>query len=51
VRANGKIVAGAGCAWLKKSNVEVQSGNTVVVPLDAGEMRPLPIWTVVTSMS
>jgi hypothetical protein len=28
----------------------VEPGDTIVVPLDAERMRPLPLWTAVTTI-
>jgi protein involved in polysaccharide export with SLBB domain len=50
VRANGSVVGTSGGAWFSRSSDEVQPGDTVVVPLDAGKMRPLPLWTAVTTI-
>ena len=49
VRADGSVV-GTQSSWATSSNVEVRPGDTVVVPLDAGKMRPLPLWTAVTTV-
>jgi protein involved in polysaccharide export with SLBB domain len=48
VRANGSVVPRTN-AWFSRSS-EVQPGDTVVVPLDAGKMRPLPLWAAVTTI-
>ena len=51
VRANGSIEAGKGNHWLSRgSNVDIRPGDTIVVPLDAERMRPLPLWTAVTTI-
>jgi protein involved in polysaccharide export with SLBB domain len=50
VRANGSVVANSGGAWFSRSTAEMQPGDTVVVPLDAGKMRPLPLWAAVTTI-
>lgn len=50
VRANGSVLAESGGAWFRKSAGEIRPGDTVVVPLDAGKMRPLPLWTSVTQI-
>jgi protein involved in polysaccharide export with SLBB domain len=50
VRANGSVVAHSGGAWFSRAGGEIQPGDTVVVPLDAGKMRPLPLWTAVTTI-
>jgi protein involved in polysaccharide export with SLBB domain len=50
VRANGSVVSNAGGAWFSRSRAEMQPGDTVVVPLDAGKMRALPLWAAVTTI-
>jgi protein involved in polysaccharide export with SLBB domain len=50
VRANGSVVARSGGAWFSRSSEEIQPGDTVVVPLDAGKMRALPLWAAVTTI-
>jgi protein involved in polysaccharide export with SLBB domain len=50
VRANGSVVTASGGAWFSRSSAEIQPGDTVVVPLDAGKMRALPLWAAVTTI-
>lgn len=50
VRANGSVVAESGGVWFRKTSADIEPGDTVVVPLDAGKMRPLPLWTAVTTI-
>jgi protein involved in polysaccharide export with SLBB domain len=50
VRANGSVVAQSGGSWFSRLGGEMQPGDTVVVPLDAGKMRPLPLWAAVTTI-
>jgi protein involved in polysaccharide export with SLBB domain len=51
VHANGSVVSNSGNRWFSKSAAEgIEPGDTVVVPLDAGKMRPLPLWTAVTTI-
>ncbi len=50
VRANGSVEAREGGAWFSRSAGEIRPGDTVVVPLDAERMRPLPLWTAVTQI-
>jgi protein involved in polysaccharide export with SLBB domain len=49
VRANGSVETGSGCRWFRNAG-SIQPGDTIVVPLDAERMRPLPLWTAVTSI-
>lgn len=49
VRANGSVDADGGSQWFK-SGSGMSPGDTVVVPLDAERMRPLPLWTAVTTI-
>ncbi len=48
VHANGSVEAQAS-KWFQSSG-RVQPGDTIVVPLDAERMRPLPLWTAVTTI-
>ncbi len=51
VRADGSVVGAGGGAWFNSSgNVDIRPGDTIVVPLDAERMRPLPLWTAVTTI-
>ncbi len=38
-----------GNAWFS-SGVDIQTGDTIVAPLDTERMRPLPFWTAVTTI-
>ena len=49
VRASGSVEAGSGSRWFKSSS-SMKPGDTIVVPLDAERMRPLPLWTAVTTI-
>jgi polysaccharide biosynthesis/export protein len=48
VRADGSIVTDSG-RWFG-SSTNMHPGDTVVVPLDAERMRPLPLWIAVTTI-
>jgi protein involved in polysaccharide export with SLBB domain len=51
VRADGSVVANAGSRWFNRgSNVEMQPGDTVVVPINAEQMLPLPFWEAMTGI-
>lgn len=49
VRDNGCVDAGIGSRWFS-SNSEMGSGEKIVVPVDAERMRPLPMWTAVSTI-
>lgn len=52
VRANGSVVpkSGGGLWFSRSKNVDMQPGDTVVAPLDAERMRPLSLWTAVSTI-
>jgi polysaccharide biosynthesis/export protein len=50
VRANGSVVANAGNRWFDFSKQPIRPGDTVVVPLNAEHMPPLPYWQAVTTI-
>jgi protein involved in polysaccharide export with SLBB domain len=51
VRADGSVVAGASGGWLRGGrNVDIQPGDTIVVPLDTERLPPLPLWQAVTTI-
>jgi protein involved in polysaccharide export with SLBB domain len=49
VRANGSVETGSGSRWFRNAG-SIQPGDTIVVPLDAERMRPLPLWTAVSTI-
>lgn len=51
VRADGSVVANEGSRWFSRgSNVEIEPGDTIVVPINAEQMLPLPFWEAVTGI-
>jgi polysaccharide biosynthesis/export protein len=52
VRADGSVIANnEGSHWFDRgSGVEMQPGDTVVVPINAEQMLPLPFWEAVTGI-
>lgn len=50
VKADGSVIAAGGNSWFSGSSKGMAPGDTVVVPLDAERMRPLPMWQAVTSI-
>jgi polysaccharide biosynthesis/export protein len=50
VRANGSVVARKGDSWFGGGDPGLEPGDTIVVPIDAERMRPLALWTAVTTI-
>lgn len=50
VRADGSVVANGGSRWFSQSNVEIEPGDTIVVPINAEQMLPLPFWEAMTGI-
>lgn len=51
VHANGSVVASESSRWFSRgSAVEIQQGDTIVVPLDTERLPTLPFWQAVTSI-
>jgi polysaccharide biosynthesis/export protein len=50
VRASGSVVSGDSNAWFRHSRDGIRPGDTIVVPLNAQRMRPLPMWTAITTI-
>lgn len=51
VRANGMVIASGSRRWFQQSaSAELKPGDTIVVPADIERMRPLPLWTAVTTI-
>lgn len=48
VRANGSVASGGG-GWFRHANA-VRPGDTIVVPLNAERVPPIPLWTAVTTI-
>jgi len=51
VRADGSVIANEGATWFRRnSRAEMKPGDTVVVPLNAEHLPPLPLWQAVTQI-
>jgi protein involved in polysaccharide export with SLBB domain len=50
VRANGSVVINDGNRWYHSGSVRIKPGDTIVVPLDAEHLPPLPLWQAVTQI-
>jgi hypothetical protein len=49
VRANGSVAVSRR-GFMRSNTASVQPGDTIVVPIDAERMRPLPTWQAVTQI-
>lgn len=50
VRANGQVEAGSHSRFFPKSNLVINPGDTIVVPVDVDRMRPLKYWAEVSQI-
>jgi polysaccharide biosynthesis/export protein len=51
VRADGSVVPSGGSGWFRRAaDVRMEPGDTIVVPLNAEHMPPLPLWQAVTQI-
>jgi polysaccharide export outer membrane protein len=52
VRADGSVVANTGGSrWFSRgSSVQIHPGDTIVVPINAEQMLPLPFWEAITGI-
>lgn len=50
VRADGSVVSNDGSRWFSASGVSIEPGDTIVVPLNAEHMPPLPLWQAVSQI-
>lgn len=50
VRADGSVVPTGGSRWFSTSSVDMKPGDTIVVPLNAEHLPPLPLWQAVSQI-
>jgi polysaccharide export outer membrane protein len=50
VKANGQVAAGRSKRWFNADATDLTPGDTIVVPADLERVRPLPLWTSVSSI-
>jgi polysaccharide export outer membrane protein len=50
VKANGQVAAGRSKRWFDADSADLTPGDTIVVPADLERVRPLPLWTSVSSI-
>ena len=51
VRADGSVVTGGHSSfWFSHSGTQIKPGDTIVVPINAEKMLPLPFWQAVTGI-
>lgn len=49
VRASGEVIA-SGSRALSRNRIDIEPGDTIVVPLDTERVRPLVLWTSATQI-
>lgn len=50
VRADGSVVARGGNWFARGNAIDIQPGDTIVVPVDTERLPPLPLWQAVTGI-
>lgn len=50
VKANGRVFLPRKSGWFRKNDVNIEAGDTVVVPLDADRIKSLTLWTNATQI-
>ncbi len=50
VRADGSVVAKDSGRWFARDSTPIKAGDTVVVPLNAEHLPPLPMWQAITQI-
>ncbi len=50
VRADGSVIASGGSHWFDRGSARIEPGDTIVVPINAEQMLPLPFWQAVTGI-
>ena len=50
VKANGMVYLPDSSSWFSRGDVNVQPGDTIVVPLDADRIKSLTLWTSVSQI-
>ena len=48
--ADGGVVVSGGARWFAGGEVRIEPGDTIVVPLNAEHMPPLPLWQAVSQI-
>ena len=50
IKANGQVTGASTSRWFRANDTQIAPGDTIVVPMDVERMRPLPLWSAVTSI-
>ena len=50
VRADGSVVTGKSGWFDRRAKLDIQPGDTIVVPMDTERLPPLPLWQAVTGI-
>jgi len=49
-KSNSRIYLPRKSGWFRKNDVQIEAGDTVVVPLDADRIKSLTLWTSATQI-
>ena len=50
VKANGAVALPGRSGWLSRKGLRIESGDTIIVPLDADRQKPLTVWAEATQI-
>ena len=49
-KANGRVFLPRKSGWFHRNDVNIEAGDTVVVPMDADRIKSLTLWTSATQI-
>jgi protein involved in polysaccharide export with SLBB domain len=50
IKANGAVALPGGSGWLSRKSVNIEAGDTIVVPIDADKQKTLTVWAEATQI-
>ena len=50
IKASGAVALPGGSGWLSRKSLEIEAGDTIVVPVDADKQSTLTVWTEATQI-
>jgi protein involved in polysaccharide export with SLBB domain len=50
VKANGSVIQPGASAWFKANSLNIQAGDTIIVPLETDKIDALDVWSKVTTI-